>query len=252
MSRQAMAPAIVCRKCTTLDEFRACVALQQQIWGETDLEIEPATMFVVAANSGGQVLGAFDGGNLIGYILAIVGLHHGTHFLHSHHAGVHPDYRDQGVGRRLKLYQREEALGRGIRLIEWTFDPLETRNAHFNLNRLGAIARQYRPDLYGVTTSPLHRRLATDRLVAEWHLDSRRVVAAIHDLVKESAADAPASIELPDDLEQWKHKDMEQVRRVQQRIREEFTSWFGRGYAAVGMRKTKSGRAYLLAPWSDF
>src|SRR5947209_11639807 len=172
---------IIVRKCQPLEEFHGCVDLQREIWGEKDLEVEPATIFVVAAHTGGQVLGAFDGNRLIGYTLALVGLRNGKPFLHSHMTGVHADYRDRGVGRRLKLLQREEALSRGIRLIQWTFDPLELRNAHFNLNRLGAICREYLPNLYGVTTSPLHRGLATDRLVAEWLLDSPRVLAALND-----------------------------------------------------------------------
>lgn len=249
--RPSAAPIITIRKCTTLAEFHDCVSLQREIWAETDLEVEPATMFVVAANTGGQVLGAFDGQKLVGYTLAVVGLHDHTPYLHSHHTGVHADYRDLGVGRRLKLFQREEALSREIRLVEWTFDPLELRNAYFNLNRLGAICRQYRPNLYGVTTSPLHRGLATDRLVAEWHLDSTRVVAAIGGLIKEPSS-APATIELPAELEQWKLNDPERVRRLQQRVREEFTNWFPRGFAAIGTRATPAGTAYLLAPWSDF
>src|SRR4029077_10843008 len=219
--------AITVRKCTTLAEFRACVSLQREIWAEAVLEIEPTSLFVVAAHTGGQVLGAFDGDRLVAYTLAVVGLDHHTPFLHSHHTGVQPDYRDRGVGRTIKLFQRDEALGRGIRLIQWTFDPLELRNAHFNFNRLGAIARTYHPDLYGVTTSPLHRGLATDRLVAEWQLDSPRVVAALGGIVKEPAS-APATIELPDELDRWKVDDPEQVRRVQQHVREEFTKWFGR------------------------
>jgi len=251
MSEHAAAPSLEVRKCRTLAEFRACVELQREVWGETDLEIEPPTMFVVAANTGGQVLGVFEGGQLVGYTLAVVGVHHGVPYLHSHHTAVRADHRDRGVGRTLKLFQREEALSRDIRLVEWTFDPLELRNAHFNLNRLGAIARQYRPDHYGVTTSPLHRGLATDRLVAEWHLDSPRVIAAIGDLVKEPTS-VPATIELPAELGQWKLTDSEQVRRVQQRIREEFMNWFARGYAAIGTRKTPTGAAYLLTPWSDF
>jgi predicted GNAT superfamily acetyltransferase len=251
MTEQAAAPSLEVRKCCMLAEFRACVELQREVWGEADLEIEPATMFVVAANTGGQVLGVFDGGKLVAYTLAVVGLHQNIPYLHSHHTAVQTDYRDRGVGRRLKLFQRDEALSRNIRLVEWTFDPLELRNAHFNLNRLGAIARQYHPNHYGVTTSPLHRRLETDRLVAEWHLDSPRVIAAIGDLVREPTS-APATVELPAELEQWKLTDSEQVRRVQQRIREEFTNWFARGYAAIGTHKTPTGSAYLLAPWSDF
>jgi predicted GNAT superfamily acetyltransferase len=251
MSEYATAASLVVRKCSTLQEFRQCVALQREIWAETDLGVEPSTMFVVAANTGGQVLGVFDGDKLVAYILAVVGAHQTTPYLHSHHAGVHSDYRDRGVGRMLKLFQREEALSRGIRLVEWTFDPLELRNAHFNLNRLGAICRRYRPDLYGVTTSPLHRGLATDRLVAEWFLDSPRVVAAINNLTKEPPP-ASAAIELPSELEQWKLDDSEKVRLTQQRVRDEFTSWFARGHAAIATHRTPTGTAYLLAPWSDF
>ncbi len=246
-----MSAGIVVRKCAGIEEFQRCVALQKEIWGEKDLEVEPATLFVVATETGGQVLGAFDGERLVGYTLALVGFADGTVFLHSHMTGVHGDYRDRGVGRALKLFQREEALGRGIRLVVWTFDPLETRNAHFNLNRLGAISRKYLANLYGLTTSPLHLGLPTDRLWAEWQLDSARVVAAVSDLTGEPEA-TPATIELPAELERWKLSDTAAVARVQTRIRGEFADWFARGYAAIGMRKTAGGADYLLAHWSDF
>src|SRR6266516_3553223 len=197
-----MSGDILVRKCETLEEFHGCVELQRQIWGEADLEVEPVTMFVVAAHTGGQVLGAFANGRMVGYTLAIAGLREGVPYLHSHMTGVASDYRDRGVGRLLKLFQREEALGRGIRLIQWTFDPLELRNAHFNLNRLGAICRRYVPNLYGVTTSPLHLGLPTDRLVVEWRLDSARVLAALAGRLPEPA-DAPATISVPAELDQW-------------------------------------------------
>lgn len=244
-----MSRDIQVRKCGTLEEFHCCVELQRQIWGEADLEVEPVTMFVVAAHTGGQVLGAFENGRMIGYTLAMVGLRDSVPYLHSHMTGVLSDYRDRGVGRMLKLFQREEALSRGIRLIQWTFDPLELRNAHFNLNRLGAISRQYLANLYGTTTSPLHRRLATDRLLVEWRLDSSRAVAAIQNLVKEPV-EAPAMIELPRELEQWQRENAPEIEKVQARLREEFTRWFARGYAAVALRT--GPRAYCLTPWSDF
>jgi len=246
-----MSGDIVVRKCDCLEEFHRCVELQREIWGEADLEVEPATLFVVAAHTGGEVLGAFDGNRMIGYTLAIAGIRGAVPYLHSHMTGVDREYRNHGVGRMLKLFQRDEALGRGIRLIEWTFDPLELRNAHFNLNRLGAICRRYEPNLYGVTTSPLHRGLQTDRLVAEWHLDSARVVAAIGDLVREPV-EAQAAIEMPAELERWQREDSAEVGKVQARAREEFTKWFAKGYAAVGLRTASGNRAYLLAPWSDF
>ncbi len=246
-----MSRDIQVRKCQTLEEYHCCVDLQRQIWGEQDLEVEPATMFVVAAHTGGQVLGAFDGDRMVGYTLAVVGLRDGVPYLHSHMTGVQSDYRDRGVGRMLKLFQRDEALSRGIRLIQWTFDPLELRNAHFNLNRLGAICREYLSNLYGTTTSPLHRGLATDRLLVEWRLDSARAVAAIQNLVKDPV-EAPAVIELPAELERWQQENAPEVKKAQARMRKEFTKWFAKGYAAVGLRTGPGTHAYLLAPWSDF
>jgi len=147
----------------------------------------------------------------------------------------------------LKLFQREEALGRDIRLIRWTFDPLEMRNARFNLNRLGAICRKYLPNFYGVTSSPLHRDLATDRLLAEWHLDSPRVVAAV------AGAPIPmpehfAAIEMPPESVAGSISPA----FTQQRLSNEFTRYFQRGYAAVAVRADPATPAYLLCPWSDF
>src|SRR5271154_4915796 len=153
------------RKLTTLPDFHRCVELQRAIWNESDLETEPYVTFVVANQTGGQVLGAFDNDTMIGFSMSFVGLRDNSPYLHSHMTGVLPNYRDKGVGRQLKLFQREEALSRSIRRIEWTFDPLEIRNAHFNLNRLGAIARNLIPNFYGLTSSPLHRNLPTDRLL---------------------------------------------------------------------------------------
>ena len=242
--------SVVVRKCSKLEEFHACVELQREVWGEADLEIEPTTMFVVASLTGGQILGAFDEDRLVGYTLAVVGVREGEAYLHSHQTGVIAEYRDRGVGRMLKLFQRDEALGRGIRLIEWTFDPLELKNAHFNLNRLGAICREYIPNLYGVTTSPLHRGMATDRLLAEWYLDSVRVKAALDNKSSESEASSKV-IELPAALEEWKQRDCAKLKGMQERIRKEFTELFADGYAAVGVQKKANGTAYVLKPWNN-
>jgi len=245
-----MSAAIIARSCVSLGDFHACVALQREIWGEDDLEVEPATLFVVAAHTGGQVIGAYDGNTLVGYTLALAAVRNGAPFLHSHMTGVRANYRDRGVGRTLKLFQRDEALSRDIRLIEWTFDPLELRNAHFNLNRLGTICRRYLANLYGITTSPLHRGLATDRLVAEWYLDSPRVVAA----VSGELAPSPSSttIEIPSSLDDSKAGDLARVQSIQAAIRERFTESFAKGYAAIAVSKTADTSTYHLAPWSDF
>lgn len=247
----APSAGLAVRKCRALAEFHACVKLQQEVWGEEDLEIEPSTMFVVASLTGGQVLGAFDGEKLVGFTMAVAGERHGAVYLHSHQTAVDAGHRNRGIGRMLKLFQREEALARGIRLVEWTFDPLELKNAHFNLNRLGAICRRYIPNLYGVTTSPLHRGIPTDRLVAEWWLDSPRVMAAIQDLAPK-AISAPASIELPTELDESPEEHSASVRAVQTRVRDEFTKFFARGYAAIAVKAGEKSTAYLLAPWSDF
>jgi predicted GNAT superfamily acetyltransferase len=245
-----MSGAITVRSCDSLEDFQACVALQRDIWGEQDLEVEPSTMFVVAAHTGGQVLGAYHGAILVGFTLALAALRNGGPYLHSHLTGVHADYRDRGVGRMLKLFQRDEALSRDLRLIEWTFDPLELRNAHFNLNRLGAICRRYLPNLYGVTTSPLHRGLPTDRLVAEWYLDSPRVAAAVVNALAPSPSSA--TIEIPSSIEDWRSNDLPRVQAIQGSIREHFCDGFAKGYAAIAVAKAGDRCAYQLAPWSDF
>jgi predicted GNAT superfamily acetyltransferase len=243
-----MSETIAVRACKGLEEYRACVALQRAIWGEDDLEIVPDTIFVVAEHTGGQILGAFDGPKLVGFTLAMAGVRNGAPYLHSHMTGVLAEYRDRGVGRMLKLLQREEALSREIRLIEWTFDPLEMRNAHFNLNRLGAIARRYLPNLYGITSSPLHRGLATDRLVAEWYLDSPRALAALNGELgtPETAERVSVSRELD------KAGDTESVAKVQAELRTRFSAAFAKGYAAVGVGQAGTGSEYQLAPWSEY
>ena len=243
-----MTSQIQIRKCATLSDFHRCVEIQKTVWNESDLETEPYTTFVVANQTGGQVLGAFDGPAMVGFTMALVGVRDKIPYLHSHMTGVLPEYRDRKIGRALKLFQREEALSRDIRLIEWTFDPLETRNAHFNLNRLGAIVRTYIPNFYGITSSPLHRNLPTDRLLAEWHLDSKRVIAAINDLAPDPT-DAPAVIHIPK-LDAPPSESFTSTQQSQ--IRSDFQLWFSKKYAATSLRFTPTGADYLLQPWSDF
>ena len=247
-----MTPDIQIRKCSTLPDFHRCVEIQREVWGESDLETEPYVTFVVAHQTGGQVLGAFDGDTMVGFSMSLIGLHGLTPYLHSHMTAVIPSHRDRRVGRLLKLFQREEALSRDMRLVEWTFDPLETRNAHFNFNRLGGICRQIIPNFYGVTTSPLHRGLPTDRLLVEWQLNSRRVIAAIGDLTPDPT-DCPATIHLPAELDEWKQShDMPRLIELQSQIREQFQSWFAKQYAVTALRFSTKGVDYCLSPWSDF
>jgi predicted GNAT superfamily acetyltransferase len=184
MNASAKHPATVpgeieVRHCESLAEYEECVKLELLTWGE-HIAV-PSAIFVVAHHTGGQILGAFDRGRMIGFTLALAGTRGGKPFLHSHMTAVLPECQNRGVGRQLKLFQRVDALKNGVPLVEWTFDPLELKNARFNLTRLGAIVRRYIPNCYGVTASPLHAGLPTDRLVAEWWLDSDRVRGILAD-----------------------------------------------------------------------
>src|SRR5947209_12052356 len=121
------ADSVVIRRCYSIEEFRACVALQKEVWNFTDAELVPLRMFVVAEKVGGQVMGAFNGNEMVGFALSVPGTRSGHLYLHSHMLAVRKDHRNSGLGRRLKLLQRDDALARGIDLIEWTLDPLEIK-----------------------------------------------------------------------------------------------------------------------------
>ena len=251
LSQAEAKSGIVIRSCYGINEFEACIRLERQVWRSSDIDVVPLPLFVVSSETGGQVLGAFCGPELVGFTLAIAGWRGGKPFLHSHMTAVSDGYRDRGIGRRLKLYQREDALARGIHLVEWTFDPLVTKNAYFNLVRLGAIARRYLPNAYGITTSPLHGSLPTDRLVAEWHLRSARVRRV---LAAKAAAAAPSKkavrIGIPSHIEEWRSTDPSRAREFQSHVRAEFQKWLSKGYAATAVRVGADGMDYVLEPWS--
>src|SRR6185437_10763478 len=147
--------AIVIRKCRDLDEVAACVALQKEVWRFSDAELMPLRLFIVAEKIGGQVVGAFNNKKLVAFALAMPGMRGGHSYLHSQMLAVRAEYRNAGLGRKIKLFQREDALSHGFELIEWTFDPLEIKNAYLNIERLGAITRRYNLNQYGITSSPL-------------------------------------------------------------------------------------------------
>jgi chorismate synthase len=157
---------IVVRPVTTLTEFRACVALQEEVWGPDWTDTVPASLLQAATYVGGIVLGAFTAaGDLAGFLFGLTGVDNGEVSHWSHLLGVSPGTRDMGVGRMLKEAQRAELALRNVRSMSWSFDPLVAKNAHLNLNRLGAHVVRYVPDMYGTTSSPLHYGVATDRLV---------------------------------------------------------------------------------------
>src|ERR1039458_2779341 len=209
------------RSCEGFDELEACVQLQIETWGYDESDVIPRKTFLVAQSIGGQVMGAFDSeiadkpgsgpaGSMGGFVFSLPGLKTDKGapraYLHSHMLAVREAYRNRGLGTQLKLEQRREALSRGIRYMEWTFDPLEIKNAFLNIHRLGAIVRSYRADFYGVSSSRLQAGLPTDRLVAEWQLDSPRVEAILEGRPA-GARDMQERITVPASIYQWKASD---------------------------------------------
>lgn len=248
MATGKVAAHIALKPLSTLDEFRDAVQLQKEIWGFADIELLPLRLFVVASKVGGQIIGAFDGDMMIGFLIAIPGIQQGEPYLHSHMMGVQPPYRNQGIGRRLKLAQRDEALARHVRLVEWTFDPLEIKNAYFNIERLGAVVRRYILNQYGTTTSHLHGGLPTDRCVAEWHLDSRRVLNVLAGKPVEHVG-IVEKIEVPVHIAELRQRHPRQAREIQTRVSDAFQAYFARGLAVTGFERTPDAGAYLFSPW---
>jgi predicted GNAT superfamily acetyltransferase len=238
------------RSLRSVGEMKICVALQKCIWDCSDLEVVPEEIFVVAAKAGGQVLGAFKGEVAVGFALAFVALSGTEVYLHSHMVCVLPEHQSCGVGRLLKLAQRDYAVTRGIDLIKWTFDPLRLKNAHFNIARLGAIVRNYLPDLYGRTSSPLHAGLPTDRLVAEWHLSSDRVQERLNGRPYLPGPECER-IEIPTAIREMWRTEIQEVQGIQSQIRLRFERLFSEGYAVVGFELNRDQGAYGLEPYED-
>ena len=246
------ADVIVIRKCRELDEMRACVALQKEVWNFSDADLVPLRMFVVAEKVGGQVIGAFDGTELVGFGLAIPGFRGGHSYLHSHMVAVRSGYRDRGLGRRIKFFQREDALARGFDLIEWTFDPLEIKNAYLNIEKLGAIARRYNVNQYGITSSPLQGGLPTDRLVAEWWLRSKRVESVLHG--QKPPFPVLEIVTVPAEIYEWKASPTarQRAQEVQDVNRGSFLSSFENGLAVLGYERDQRGDGkFLLGRWEE-
>jgi predicted GNAT superfamily acetyltransferase len=246
---------------TELRDFEQCVDVQLAVWGYSDGDLIPKRVFIVAKAIGGQVIGAFAGEKLVGFSMSIPGYRDGCAYLHSHMLAVLPEHRNEGLGRRMKLVQREDALQRGFVRIEWTFDPLEIRNAHLNVARLGAIVRRYMPDFYGPSTSPLQGSLPTDRLVAEWWLRSDRVKQVLGEF---GTGNPPAAaqnggkpverIDVPAAVYEWKRNPEQRslALSLQTSTRLALQDAFARGLAVTGYERSPQGDGcYLLTPLSD-
>lgn len=247
-----MSKVIEIRECVTLDEMAECVQLQRDVFALPETELSPVRHLIVTKNAGGFVLGAYDGEGLAGFVLSVPAFLRGEQAFYSHMTGVRPQYQSLGIGARLKWAQRERALADGVKYIKWTFEPIKARNAYFNLEKLGATISEFQENFYGIDygTAPevagKKFGLASDRLFAEWHLESEKVVAlaAGEKFVEPRAPTANILI-----MNNWLDlvaSDPEKAKAEQLRIREEFTTAFGFGMICRAFYRDDERPAYLL------
>lgn len=226
------------RPIDTFDEIEQCVELQRSVWSMPDVDLTPARLFVIAKWSTAPPLGAFDErGSVVGFVHTLLARFEGTICYYSHMLAVDERLRDTGIGYRLKLAQRDQAIADNVPLVVWTFDPLQSRNAHFNLNKLGAVARRYITNFYGERHATVFDAgIGSDRVYAEWWVRSRNVERA---LAGEPRADAGPRVyvEVPSDISGLKRRDQESALIWRLRTRERFQSSLSRGMVAIGFER---------------
>jgi predicted GNAT superfamily acetyltransferase len=274
----SVTPTIAYRDLTTIDEFAQVVELERQIWGPGYDDVVPVPILAVSVHRGGILIGAFEGDRMLAFVYSLPGIKDGRPTQWSHMAGVVAEYRGAGLGRALKAQQRDRALAMGLDLIEWTYDPLQALNAHLNFARLGVVCEEYAVNIYGDSSSPLHRGNPTDRFVAEWwirkpHVERRLNPSGLVTLRSHEVGAAPSANEAAPSGAWLECRDVEltlDARRITVQIpmlftemmaaapdlarqwrlatREIFTTYFARRYKAVEFfLDREAGRgAYLL------
>ncbi len=263
---------ITFKQLKTLEDLNPCEDLQEAVWKFDKNDIIPPRFMRVLCKHGGFAMGAFDGDIMIGFVFGVPAIHYGRPSQHSHMLAVLPEYRNHNVGYKLKIAQREEALSRNIDLITWAFDPLQSKNAHLNINKLGVIACSYDINLYGeASSSKLHSGLGTDRLLAEWWLVSDKVKTIIdghtHDAVKKLSAkglyinrtehdeqgflvpvepdltltDEVLRLEIPANIDEMKVSNIETAHRWRELIQKAFLHYFDAGYYVNSLQVEREG-----------
>ncbi len=269
---------ITIRPLRTQAELAEGVAIQRETWGDTFTEVVPASILQISQKVGGLAVGAFTGvGRLVGFLFGLTGTLEGRLVHWSHMLAVRPEARGAQLGRRLKLYQRDELLRLGVVDVRWTFDPLVAQNAHLNLNSLGADIERYAPEMYGSNTgSDLHSGLGTDRFVVLWRIgapDVQRVIDGAVRVSEDAFHEAPivntipasddrahpvratlplasaVRVEIPEDIQQVKADAPDVAPRWRETTRRAFLWYLERGYQVTGFRRDPASRRcmYLLA-----
>lgn len=240
------------RECLTLNELAECVELQREVFALPEVELSPVRHLIVTKNAGGFTLGAYDGTRLAGFVLSVPAFHRGERAFYSHMTGVRAEYQSHGIGAKLKWAQRARALDEGVRYIKWTFEPIKARNAYFNLEKLGAIVCEYQENFYGTDygTAPeiagKKFGLASDRLFAEWHLESEKVKALAGGEKFADSRIPAAEIAIMSDWMGLVESDPQAALDEQLRVRGEFESAFELGLFGGGFRRNDDLPAYLL------
>jgi len=236
------------RECSNLDDLAECVQIQREVFALPEAELSPVRHFVVTKNAGGFVIGAYDGEKLAGFVLSVPAFLRGERAFYSHMTGVRAEYQSLGIGAKLKWAQRTRALAEGVKYIKWTFEPVKARNAYFNLEKLGAIVSEYQPNFYGTDYATADNKigLASDRLFAEWHLESEKVRFLADDVNFEEPLQPTATVQIMSDWLSLVENDPEKAKAEQLRIRNEFETAFGFGMVCRGFWRDEEQPAFLL------
>jgi predicted GNAT superfamily acetyltransferase len=243
------------RICNTFEDYEKCIELQRKVWHLRDIDITPLRIYVISQNAGGFTLGAFSSeGEMIGFLHTLPAVGERREFIYySHMLAIVPEMQNSGLGREMKLRQRERALENRVPYLIWTFDPLQSRNAHLNINKLGCIIRRYKINFYSSSmASVFDANVESDRLMAEWWISSPRVEAAIAGRRPDFPPDAPF-VEVPYDIASVRAHNLDAVREWRNKTREQFQSVFGRGLVCTGFEPGSEERLsrYYFTPWQS-
>src|SRR6267143_5544220 len=248
---QTLSGDLEIREVLSIDEYDACIKLQRDVFGLPDLEISPRRHLIVSREAGGWTLAAFNEGKIVGFVHHLAAVRGDEIFGYSHMMAVAADFQNLGVGAKLKWAQRTRALSEGRDFIKWTFEPLRGRNAHFNLNRLGVVIRDYAVNFYGTdyVTNPVEKiagasGMDSDRLFASWELTSPRV-EALAAALEYPLGEPDAVIEIPADFTALLKSDPDPAKREQLRVREEFLALLGAGLVCRALDRNAARPRYL-------